>query len=383
MCQDFQLYYNIFSGFNLGIFTLLGLFLLHSNRQFIAGANPDLVVRKTSGGLIFCMALGYYDIFPFWIHFMEKVPAGFFELNLIMGVLIGIPCVVLWLLSLLRLNNIKNIAIRVTAPLVIPAVLAVWYLFTANRTAFIACFIFWALYLMIFGIRYVLEVIRYRRILLDNFSYDRNHRVAWLIYSVIILALILSSFLMSVIWRAQAVSPFIFVHLALSLLFCIFFAYVSLGQVAEKETLGEEPSEPAGTDGSSDADDDSRDAWIGKRLSALCEKERIFLNPEMNSQMLSKAVGTNRTYLSKYFNGRGVNFSHYVNSLRIDYAKKLIGASVEKPNVTTLAQECGYKQLNSFRTAFKASTGMLPSEYINKVFEDRIMSEQNKNEKYD
>lgn len=379
MSQDIQSYYTIFSGFNLGILTLLGLYLLINKRPVTEANNPDFVVRKSTGILILSLALGYYDIFPFWHHVVDRMPAKFLETNLLMGLLIGMPCVILWLFSLLRLNNTDNIARRVFIPLVLPAGLAAWYICSANQTALYVSYVFWSVYLLLFGINFALEVKKYRKNLLDNFSYDRNHRVVWLASSVVALTMIFASFLLSVIWAEQSVTPFIFLHQALSLAFCLFLTFVTTRQVAEKEeleVLQESVAEENAPLQNTIEDEDSRNVWIGRRLEALCENEGVYLNPDLNSAMLSKSVGTNRTYLSRYFNSKGVNFNHYINSLRINYAKKQIDESVEKPNVTELAQECGYRQLNSFRSAFKTFTGMLPSEYINKSFEDRILSNQ-------
>lgn len=110
-------------------------------------------------------------------------------------------------------------------------------------------------------------------------------------------------------------------------------------------------------------DGEDSDNWIGRRLKELGEEEKFYLDPDITSEGLAKKIGTNRTYLSRFFNSRGISFSQYVNSMRIRHAVALIESSPEKPVISRIAEECGYRQMNSFRTAFKACTGKLPSDF--------------------
>lgn len=49
-----------------------------------------------------------------------------------------------------------------------------------------------------------------------------------------------------------------------------------------------------------------------------------FLNPELRITDLALAFGTNRTYLSVFINREyGMNFSHYINSLRLDELRRI------------------------------------------------------------
>ncbi|MNW01185.1 HTH-type transcriptional regulator YesS [compost metagenome] len=69
-----------------------------------------------------------------------------------------------------------------------------------------------------------------------------------------------------------------------------------------------------------------------------------------------------RSYLSTYFKEKtGINFVDYVNSVRIDKAKKLLLNPAIR--IQDAAQFVGYQNINSFNRMFKKSTGFTPSEF--------------------
>ncbi|GIP36659.1 AraC family transcriptional regulator [Paenibacillus sp. J2TS4] len=67
-------------------------------------------------------------------------------------------------------------------------------------------------------------------------------------------------------------------------------------------------------------------------------------------------------YLSTYFKEKtGLNFSDYLNKLRIDRAKQILDNSDEK--VKSVASQVGYQNVNSFIRMFKKITELTPGEY--------------------
>lgn len=134
------------------------------------------------------------------------------------------------------------------------------------------------------------------------------------------------------------------------------------------ESIQASSSEPAASFCELPSDPSAPDDWIGQRLKERCEDTRLYLDPDLSSETLARVLETNRTYLSRFFNSRGCSFNQYINSLRVKYAITRINASAQRPNVTDIARESGFTQMNSFRSAFKMCTGILPSEYVNKCF---------------
>ena len=65
----------------------------------------------------------------------------------------------------------------------------------------------------------------------------------------------------------------------------------------------------------------------------------------------------------------GKNFSQYINDLRIDYAMNhlLQDAKMRKYTIKAIAEECGYRNSESFSKAFFKRNGIYPSYYIKQL----------------
>ncbi|OPH57135.1 hypothetical protein BC351_25020 [Paenibacillus ferrarius] len=83
---------------------------------------------------------------------------------------------------------------------------------------------------------------------------------------------------------------------------------------------------------------------------------------DITLDIMADKLHITRSYLSTYFKEKtGTNFVDYVNSVRIDKAKKLL----LNPDIRIqdIAQFAGYQNINSFNRMFKKSTGFTPSEF--------------------
>lgn len=61
------------------------------------------------------------------------------------------------------------------------------------------------------------------------------------------------------------------------------------------------------------------------------------------------------------------NFNDFINSYRIDEAKKMLSdTGMKNITVASIAYDCGFNTLSAFNTAFKKFTGLTPSQYRNK-----------------
>ncbi len=90
---------------------------------------------------------------------------------------------------------------------------------------------------------------------------------------------------------------------------------------------------------------------LAKVLLGYFEKDKPYLNPDLNLTTVCKNIGTNRTYLSGLINNRfGVNFNTFVNRYRVKYIKNYLnnypGTSNEK-----LATLGGFGSVSSFKRA--------------------------------
>ena len=71
----------------------------------------------------------------------------------------------------------------------------------------------------------------------------------------------------------------------------------------------------------------------------------------------------NRTYLSNYINSTyGLNFNLWINHLRIEEAKQLMGQT-PKRSLSEIAERIGFTDLAHFSKQFKLQEGVSPSEW--------------------
>ena len=106
-------------------------------------------------------------------------------------------------------------------------------------------------------------------------------------------------------------------------------------------------------------------------VSAFFEKSKGFLNPNIKQEDLAKEFGTNSTYLSIVINReKNMNFSNYLNSLRIRYLLELLEEDIKYYNfkLAALANITGFNNTTTFRNAFFKETGLPASKYL----KDRI-----------
>jgi AraC-like DNA-binding protein len=106
-------------------------------------------------------------------------------------------------------------------------------------------------------------------------------------------------------------------------------------------------------------------------LREIVEKQRLYLNPELNIQMVIKLLGTNKKYLYEAISSNSDNnFRNFVNRYRIDHAKRIIEKNIREnanSNLSELFSLCGFNNSTSFFRTFKALTGLTPKEYATEV----------------
>ena len=101
---------------------------------------------------------------------------------------------------------------------------------------------------------------------------------------------------------------------------------------------------------------------IGRRISLLFDKDQIFLNPNLKVSDIATEIGTNRTYVSAFFNKEAeCTFYDYVNRYRIEYACNLLTNSEE--NIVQIAEKSGFNSSQSFIRVFSKIKGTSPTKY--------------------
>lgn len=105
------------------------------------------------------------------------------------------------------------------------------------------------------------------------------------------------------------------------------------------------------------------------KLTRLIEEERIFLDPDLSLQKLSQLLHVHYNHLSQIINKHmGKSFNDYINSYRIEEARKKLADPVEsQKTILEIAYDTGFYSKSVFNTAFKKFTGMTPTQYKKKV----------------
>lgn len=116
--------------------------------------------------------------------------------------------------------------------------------------------------------------------------------------------------------------------------------------VAEPQPVAEQPVEPEPEELKL-----QQEAAFAERMYLLFEKEHVYLNPRLRLSELAMLLGTNRTYLSQYFNQNCEStFYDFVNDYRIHHAKLLLHSTDD--TLETIAMNSGFNSLSTFRRAF-------------------------------
>ncbi|MBL7931338.1 MAG: helix-turn-helix transcriptional regulator [Bacteroidia bacterium] len=103
---------------------------------------------------------------------------------------------------------------------------------------------------------------------------------------------------------------------------------------------------------------------LGIRLEELMRSQKLFKDERLRLDSLAKLLDVSRNSVSQVINRTGMNFFEYVNSWRIEEAKKLLSeTSKEELNIIEVAYEVGFNNKVSFNKSFKKSTGLTPTEF--------------------
>ena len=104
-----------------------------------------------------------------------------------------------------------------------------------------------------------------------------------------------------------------------------------------------------------------------ERIREHLQANQSFLNPEFSQVFLEKELGISAKLISQTIReGTGMNFSTFINDLRISYVLDKFRTDPQWRSFTveTLASMVGYRSPTSFYSNFKEKTGKTPREYI-------------------
>ena len=105
---------------------------------------------------------------------------------------------------------------------------------------------------------------------------------------------------------------------------------------------------------------------LQERIVDLMEKEELFRKKDLRIADIATLLHTNTTYISATLNsGLGMSFPRFVTSYRVRYAQEQM-LRFPEINLSGIAEEAGFANVNSFFRAFKTETGLTPTEWREK-----------------
>ncbi|KAB1158999.1 AraC family transcriptional regulator [Tenacibaculum aiptasiae] len=102
-----------------------------------------------------------------------------------------------------------------------------------------------------------------------------------------------------------------------------------------------------------------------KLMLEIMEREKLYLDGNLNLRLLSEKVNIKERQLSKLIKTHTKkNFYHFVNQFRVQEFKKLVASpKAAQLSLLGLAQEAGFSSKSTFYTAFKNLEGVTPKQY--------------------
>ncbi|MBR3079305.1 MAG: helix-turn-helix domain-containing protein [Prevotella sp.] len=223
-------------------------------------------------------------------------------------------------------------------------------------------------YLLLLGIGFVIYMVRairqYDRWLHDNYA-DLEHKEVWQSFVVLAAILLMTGvYAFGFEWPAYdlvvQVNNIVLICYLLWRVETLSDLSISQSPFVNEETVAREEV-------ADDALSQTIHNDIGPKLMRYCEEPQLYLQHDLTLSQLTKAIGTNRTYLGQYFSSRGITYNAYINELRISYFVSLYREAVADMRPFTaqqLAYESGYRSYSTFRNAFKHVMGQSVSIWM-------------------
>lgn len=347
------------AGISTGILFLIGIYMLVSPYGMFSGTLPtSQKIRRSAGYVILSLALSF--VLPvlanpdYELMMLSEKDMLVSEISIILILATSTA----WLMRMLQIKG--KLVCYFHIPFVVLIAHCIWFAFTGNIDSIVWIERFLYAYVFITFTIYGVMLARYSKMISENYADDEHRNIRW-VFIVLLLFLLMSvSYAEVFIIDNKAFTGWMILHYIIIIALSIYIAWVSDHQclVIDMDDSEEQPA--TGVESITSCE------GICQKLKQVCEEKELYRDPDINTYSLAQAVGVTRAELKALLASRNMDFSKYINELRIQYAIKCIKSSEGKVNFTAIAAQSGYRQMNSFRTAFKAHTGVLPSEYLNK-----------------
>jgi AraC-like DNA-binding protein len=120
---------------------------------------------------------------------------------------------------------------------------------------------------------------------------------------------------------------------------------------------------------------DPAEERLAVALQRLMGEQRPYLNEDLTVARLAARLAVPEYRLRRLINQRlgHRNFNAYVNSFRLDEARAALADPGQRDTpVLTIALEAGFQSIGPFNRAFKAATGLTPTEFRREMTDKKL-----------
>ncbi len=206
---------------------------------------------------------------------------------------------------------------------------------------------------------------RYEKWLNDTYANTARRGVTWVLITLYILvALVIAWFVLRYLYPTLHNN---IIYNLLSLVPWLFYSRRLIKQEFNTHAIAEAiaAEEHGLMEDDSQDDTTSLKTWqeekFGEAIRQFCTEEKNFTNTDLSIVDVARAVGSNRTYVSRWCKEQGLDFSTFVAHIRLDRAEQLLLNT--DLTINEVVAMTGFSNPRTFRNSFVARHGCTPSEF--------------------
>lgn len=244
--------------------------------------------------------------------------------------------------------------------------IGVWYVAT-GQTGLTPLYVTGGLNVLCIVLLLIMRVVDYRSYVMrlrSEYSETTNREILWTSWAFMGIAVQFTIFVVYQVYWNVAIE---FIYTGLSIVNAAFICYCTHKQKPMDgdivtENVEENPEvNTVATVQEEKVEDKAFYSIVEQRLESVCKNKELFLEPDLTRDSLCQRLCIGHTYLSLYLRSRGLTFYQYINSLRVEYAIKLMEEHPEMP-IREVSGLSGFRSQTTFRKVFQEVKGHLPSQ---------------------
>lgn len=349
-------------------FVVLGCFMLAQRGNPISTHGEEVMKRRMTCSVGCFMLLWAFDYLIYLIPMLscEDFWSKEYEVCFLVTLMLETPAlyVVMHAIVQMRVDNVRW-GIGIAMPFLL---LTVWYVVAPfemlGRLPIHIASVLSVLLVVFLLVRYSKEYRLYVQRIKSEYSEISGREIFWSWYCFVGFSSQFFVFLVYVYTWVPMMEPF---YWSLSVCNAVYLCYCTCRQKPiDLDVVEDVMEEESATDvvAKDEKEEKAFYAIIEQKLESLCEEKLLYLDPDLTREVLCRRLSISSTYLKMYFRSRGLTFYQYINTLRVEYAYKLMRENPKMP-IHEVCELSGFRSQTTFRKMFMEVIGCLPSEVKN------------------